>query len=195
MGQTGTIWGYKAAKSGKGDVLDVEAPPPRYMISECAAQEWSHDKRYSPDCSKQAECERALVQGHCLLHLVSVRPNNADPEHLRTLVMDRPHVDIPMKDIMTVHPEKMPATPRPATALHLPVSAGRTSRVREAGAKDGQKELTGRPPRRRLWEQLRRPRTPARRGRWRPRRPTLPRRVHPSQSAPPVRVAFLAAKR
>ena len=68
-------------------------------------------------------------------------------------------------------------------SLEFPASADRTSGRGKWASKwpDG---LTGLPPAPRSWEQLRRSRIPARRGRWRPRIPTLPMRVYPSQSDP-----------
>lgn len=117
-----------------------------------------------------------LARGTVFLHPVSLSgPGQDHPQVMAG--------NLPMKDMITVHPEKMPATPSPATALEIsPVSAGRTSGMGKWANKWPDWVLTGLPPGRRLWEQLRRSGSPARRGRWRPRTPTSPVRVHPSQS-------------
>lgn len=151
------------------------------MVRECTSQERSHDKGYSPDGPKQAEGERTLGQGDCRPPLG--QPSGPGPRFTRkSLGPDHS----PMKDIITVQPEKMPATPSPATALKFPRVSGRTTRcghgkVGTEVARWAGLELTGLPPGRRSLGQLHRSGSPTRRGRWRPGTPTLPRRVHPSQ--------------
>lgn len=121
LGQTGHNPGLPRA--GLDDILDVETPSPRNMVRECTSQERSHDKGYSPDGPKQAEGERTLGQGNC--HPPLGQPFGPGPTFTRkSLGPDHS----PMKDIITVQPEKMPATPSPATALKFPRVSGRTTR-------------------------------------------------------------------
>lgn len=110
------------------------------MVRECTAQEGSHDESYPPDSPKQSKSEWTFIQGDCFHHSVSVFcPGQESPAS---------HGDAhsPMKDIITVHPENIPATPSPATALKFPLSADRTSgRAWERGT-GARPDGTYRPP-------------------------------------------------
>lgn len=84
--------------------LDVETPSPCGMVSKDSSKKRAHDRCDTPDGPEQSEDEGSLLQGYWRI-LESENTVAAICRNLR------------VSEMMTKQPEKIPATPVPATAL------------------------------------------------------------------------------
>ena len=96
------------------------------MICKSASEEGPGHERSTPDGTKETEGDRAFFKGDCCPKEFSQSVNIRDHEtrvcmsYLLFAVNNSNEGGrySPTNEVITVQPEKIPATPRPAMALH-----------------------------------------------------------------------------
>jgi hypothetical protein len=83
--------------------LDIEAPSPGDTIGERTTKQWSRNRGNTPDHAKHTENKRSLRQWDY-------------SESAWRCSQDHTQNDLPVTEMMTMAPEKIPATPIPAMA-------------------------------------------------------------------------------